>query len=144
MSTALVPAATIAKMLGVKSGTILRLARDGTIPSVRITPRLVRFDPVAVRESLNNQDSTAEPREHAVNHPADDFAHFGRLVAAGRLSGVRARASERQAAALARCVVDKVPGLDARARTGLATLVELAAREPDKALVWLLAGCKGC
>lgn len=58
----------LASILQVSESTVRRLAREGRIPSVRITPRLVRFNLKAVRHAL---DGTARnSRRHP--EPEDD------------------------------------------------------------------------
>lgn len=55
----------IADLLMLKRNTILRMARQGEIPHVRITQRIVRFDLGAVRAWLDGQ------RVHPATSPAD-------------------------------------------------------------------------
>ncbi len=57
----LVSARTIAQdVLGVASPTtVLRLAADGTIPAIRVSERLIRFDPDAVRKALKKMETAA-------------------------------------------------------------------------------------
>ena len=43
----------LAKVLQVSESTVRRLARKRRIPSVRITPHIIRFHLVAVRETLD-------------------------------------------------------------------------------------------
>jgi excisionase family DNA binding protein len=43
----------LASVLQVSESTVRRLARQGTIPSIRLTPRLVRFHLTAVRHALD-------------------------------------------------------------------------------------------
>ena len=43
----------IAKVLQVSESTVRRLARKRRIPSVRVTPRIIRFHLDAVREALD-------------------------------------------------------------------------------------------
>ena len=47
----LVDANEIAKRFGLKANAVMRLARDGALPAVKIN-RLVRFDVAAVRAAL--------------------------------------------------------------------------------------------
>lgn len=51
----------LAELLQVSESTVRRLARDGRIPSIRLTPRLLRFNLKAVRRALDG-DSAATPR----------------------------------------------------------------------------------
>ena len=59
----------LASILQVSESTVHRLAREGRIPSVRITPRLVRFNLKAVRHALdgtnarNSRRNATEPVE---------------------------------------------------------------------------------
>jgi len=46
-------AAQIAEVLQVSESTVYRLAHKRRIPSVRLTPRIIRFHLDAVRESLD-------------------------------------------------------------------------------------------
>ncbi len=55
-SPRLVSAATMAPMVDVQPATVLKWARDDKIPSVRISYKIVRFNPSAVIEALQNQD----------------------------------------------------------------------------------------
>jgi len=43
----------LAQVLQVSESTVRRLARQGRIPSVRITPHIIRFHLKAVREALD-------------------------------------------------------------------------------------------
>jgi excisionase family DNA binding protein len=43
----------LAEVLQVSESTVRRLARDGRIPCVRLTPRLLRFNPKAVFRALD-------------------------------------------------------------------------------------------
>jgi excisionase family DNA binding protein len=49
----------LAAVLQVSESTVRRLAREGRIPSVRLTPRLIRFNLKAVLKAL---DGTQRPR----------------------------------------------------------------------------------
>lgn len=49
----------LASVLQVSESTVHRLAREGRIPSVRLTPRLVRFNLKAVCRAL---DASARPK----------------------------------------------------------------------------------
>ena len=57
----------LAAVLQVSESTVRRLARAGRIPSVRLTPRLIRFNLKAVYKAL---DGNSRPR-HAP-HRAED------------------------------------------------------------------------
>jgi len=52
----------LAAVLQVSESTVHRLAREGRIPSVRLTPRLVRFNLKAVFRAL---DGAAKPKPAA-------------------------------------------------------------------------------
>jgi excisionase family DNA binding protein len=54
----------LAAVLQVSESTVRRLAREGRIPSVRLTPRLIRFNLKAVYKAL---DGNSRPR-HAPRH----------------------------------------------------------------------------
>ena len=58
----------LASIMQVSESTVRRLAREGRIPSVRVTPRILRFNLKAVRHAL---DGHTRPRadRHA---PQDD------------------------------------------------------------------------
>jgi excisionase family DNA binding protein len=66
-----VTARQLAAFLQVSESTVHRLAREGRIPSVRLTPRLVRFNLKAVCRAL---DGDARPRQPKPNneHPRDE------------------------------------------------------------------------
>lgn len=49
----------LAAVLQVSESTVRRLAREGRIPSVRLTPRLIRFNLKAVYKAL---DGNSRPR----------------------------------------------------------------------------------
>lgn len=59
----------IGKRLAVKGTTIRKWARQGLIPSVRLTGRVLRFDPDAVDEALRERaiGAKGEPSD-AVHH----------------------------------------------------------------------------
>lgn len=52
----------LASILQVSESTVRRLAREGRIPSVRITPRLLRFNLKAVRQTLDGTTRTRPAR----------------------------------------------------------------------------------
>lgn len=54
----------LAQILQVSESTVRRLARQGRIPSVRITPHILRFHLKAVREAL---DGAKRPRRGAAD-----------------------------------------------------------------------------
>jgi excisionase family DNA binding protein len=55
----------LASILQVSESTVRRLAREGRIPSVRITPRLIRFNLRAVRHALDGSTARSAKRQHA-------------------------------------------------------------------------------
>jgi len=65
----------LAAVLQVSESTVRRLAREGRIPSVRLTPRLIRFNPKAVYKAL---DGLSRPRPSRRNEeePAQDDAQL--------------------------------------------------------------------
>ncbi|MBC7933458.1 MAG: helix-turn-helix domain-containing protein [Rubrivivax sp.] len=65
----------LAAVLQVSESTVRRLAREGRIPSVRLTPRLIRFNPKAVYKAL---DGSSRPRQTRRNEeePAEDDAQL--------------------------------------------------------------------
>ena len=54
----------LAAILQVSEATVRRLARSGRIPSIRLTPRLVRFHLPSVREALDGAARARSPRRH--------------------------------------------------------------------------------
>lgn len=52
----------LAAILQVSEATVRRLARNGRIPSIRLTPRIMRFHLASVREALDGGRSNARPR----------------------------------------------------------------------------------
>jgi excisionase family DNA binding protein len=59
MNEHLLTAEELAEVLGVNRDTVLRLARAGTIPCIRMTARLVRFDKDKVLAALNQKGEPA-------------------------------------------------------------------------------------
>ncbi len=53
----------LASILQVSESTVRRLAREGRIPSVRITSRLVRFNLKAVRHALDGSNARNSRRQ---------------------------------------------------------------------------------
>ena len=68
----------LAQILQVSETTVRRLARQGRIPSVRITPHIIRFHLKAVREAL---DGSKRARRAAADEEAESaqlsFADLG-------------------------------------------------------------------
>ena len=52
----------LAEVLQVSESTVRRLARDGRIPCVRLTARLLRFNPKAVFRALDGDGAQAARR----------------------------------------------------------------------------------
>jgi excisionase family DNA binding protein len=52
----------LAAVLQVSESTVRRLAREGRIPSVRLTPRLIRFNPKAVYRALDGDSNSRQAR----------------------------------------------------------------------------------
>ena len=59
----------LAAVLQVSASTVRRLAQTGRIPSIRITPHIIRFHLRAVREAL---DGTRPGRRNASHNLNDD------------------------------------------------------------------------
>jgi excisionase family DNA binding protein len=51
----------LAEVLQVSESTVRRLARDGRIPCVRLTPRLLRFNLKAVCRALDGTEQARRP-----------------------------------------------------------------------------------
>lgn len=63
----------LAEVLQVSESTVRRLAREGRIPCVRLTPRLLRFNPKAVYRALDGSDAhTRHKRKQAEEDARDD------------------------------------------------------------------------
>ena len=60
----------LAEILQVSESTVRRLARDGRIPCVRLTPRLLRFNLKAVYRALDGD--AAAPSRRTRRHQQDD------------------------------------------------------------------------
>ena len=61
-----------AEVLQVSESTVRRLARDGRIPCVRLTPRLLRFNLKAVCRALDGSDTGARSRRRQAEEAARD------------------------------------------------------------------------
>lgn len=59
----------LAAILQVSESTVRRLAQKGRIPSIRITPHIIRFNLQSVTDAL---DGTHRKRRPAHEDPADD------------------------------------------------------------------------
>lgn len=62
----------LAAVLQVSESTVRRLAHAGRIPSIRLTPRLVRFHLASVRDALDGTHRTRTQRGQQ-QPPADDL-----------------------------------------------------------------------
>ena len=62
----------LAQVLQVSESTVRRLAREGRIPCVRLTPRLLRFNPKAVYRALDGSDANARSRRRQTEEAARD------------------------------------------------------------------------
>ena len=64
----------LAEVLQVSESTVRRLARDGRIPCVRLTPRLLRFNPRAVFRALDGDSAqhSRRTRRHAEENEQDE------------------------------------------------------------------------
>lgn len=62
----------LAAILQVSESTVRRLARDGRIPSVRLTPRLTRFYLPAVHAALDGTAATRTRTRRAAEETKND------------------------------------------------------------------------
>ena len=62
----------LAAYLQVSESTVHRLAREGRIPAVRLTPRLIRFHLPAVVEALDGRAGKHKRGRHVPAADADD------------------------------------------------------------------------
>ena len=62
----------LAGVLQVSESTVRRLARDGRIPCVRLTPRILRFNLKAVCRALDGTEHTRRPRSRQEERPGDE------------------------------------------------------------------------
>ena len=62
----------LAEVLQVSESTVRRLARDGRIPCVRLTPRLLRFNLKAVYRALDGSDTHARQKRRQNEEAARD------------------------------------------------------------------------
>lgn len=62
----------LASILQVSESTVRRLAREGRIPAVRITPRILRFNLKSVRHALDATARTPAARRQSHESPRDD------------------------------------------------------------------------
>jgi len=61
----------LAEVLQVSESTVRKLSREGRIPVVRLTPRLVRYHLTAVLRALDG-NTPAKQKRAARQQPADD------------------------------------------------------------------------
>ena len=69
----------LAEVLQVSESTVRRLARDGRIPCVRLTPRLLRFNLKAVCRALDGGDTHARPKRRQSEEPEREEAQLSFL-----------------------------------------------------------------
>jgi excisionase family DNA binding protein len=62
----------LASMLQVSESTVRRLAREGRIPCVRLSPRLLRFNLKAVCRVLDGEARARQSRRHSEENADDD------------------------------------------------------------------------
>jgi excisionase family DNA binding protein len=62
----------LAGVLQVSESTVRRLARDGRIPCVRLTPRLLRFNLKAVCRALDGTEQAGRPRRRQEDKSRED------------------------------------------------------------------------
>ena len=69
----------LAEVLQVSESTVRRLAREGRIPCVRLTPRLLRFNLKAVYRALDGNDTSGKSKRRHATDTADDDAQLSFL-----------------------------------------------------------------
>ena len=62
----------LAELLQVSESTVRRLAREGRIPSIRLTPRLLRFHLSSVMHALDGSTHTKIRTPRTAPHQATD------------------------------------------------------------------------
>lgn len=60
----------LAEVLQVSESTVRRLAREGRIPCVRLTPRLLRFNLKAVSRALEDSDTNSRSKRRQAEEAA--------------------------------------------------------------------------
>ncbi len=70
----------LAAILQVSESTVRRLARDGRIPSVRLTPRIIRFHLEAVRNTLDGTNRQRSRRNASSMETKDMQLSFRDLL----------------------------------------------------------------
>ncbi|MEO6392681.1 MAG: helix-turn-helix domain-containing protein [Pyrinomonadaceae bacterium] len=67
----------LAEVLQIGESTVMRLARAGRIPSIRLTPRLIRFRLASVRSALEKENrirqADDEPEVNSAQMTFDDL-----------------------------------------------------------------------
>ena len=76
----------LAAVLQVSESTVRRLAREGRIPSVRLTSRLLRFNLASVTAALDDQPTAKRPRRR---DPDQDGADDSQLSFPGLFESSR-------------------------------------------------------
>ena len=66
----------LAEVLQVSESTVRRLARDGRIPCVRLTPRILRFNQKAVYRALDGEDTHGRRARHKAPEDAREEAQL--------------------------------------------------------------------
>ena len=69
----------LAEVLQVSESTVRRLAREGRIPCVRLTPRLLRFNLKAVYRALDGNDTSNKSKRRQAEEDARDDAQLSFL-----------------------------------------------------------------
>ena len=62
----------LAGLLQVSESTVRRLAREGRIPSIRLTPRLMRFHLSSVMSALDGAQTKPRPRRTTQHQTTDE------------------------------------------------------------------------
>jgi excisionase family DNA binding protein len=62
----------LAAVLQVSESTVRRLAREGRIPCIRLTPRLLRFNLKSVCRALDGEAHARRPRRQQEEKPHDE------------------------------------------------------------------------
>lgn len=70
----------LAEVLQVSESTVRRLARDGRIPCVRLTSRLLRFNLKAVYRALDGSDARAKRRQTEETSRDDGQLSFAEML----------------------------------------------------------------
>lgn len=70
----------LAAVLQVSESTVRRLAHTGRIPSIRLTPRLIRFHLPSVRDALDGTHRTRAHRQQPESEPDNLQLSFADLL----------------------------------------------------------------